>query len=229
VTFARRAFRAAGVFVPLVICSGLAVVLGGVGTATAAHSATRRSQASFVYYLAKQPLALPSGFSFAGAAGYTRPRRPCRCETIPLNAVGLVQIGTKGTDPWGLIQYTVFASSADARNVMVGPDIDKPTFSIWRLKQLNTQSLPDARIAARHINGYNLGVIVEARAHRHAPASWHDTGLTAVNTLVGNVIVNVTTPSRSTNQHHGDRVSALRLLHAAVVHLKRAQHSFVSG
>jgi hypothetical protein len=213
------------------VCAGLAIlVLAGVPSALAGHFGTRQSPASFVHYLAKRPpLLLPSDFSFAGAAGYTRPKRPCHCETIPLNAVGLVQIATKGVDRWELIQYTVFANATDARNVMVGPNADKPTFSVWRLKQMNNQSLPDAKIAARHITGYSVGVIVEARAHRHAPASWHDTGLTAVNTLVGNVIVNVTTPSRSTNQNHGDRVSALRVLHAAVAHLKRARHTFVSG
>ena len=183
-----------------------------------------------MHYLAKRPpLLLPPGFWFDGAAGYTRQKQPCHCETIPLDAVGLVQIGTKGIDRWELIQYTVFASESDARKVMLGANADKPTFSVWRLKQLNNQSLPDAKIVARHITGYRLGVIVEARAHRHPPPSWHDTGLTEVDTLIGNVIVNVTTPSRSTNQDHGDRVSALLLLHAAVAHLKRAQHAFLTG
>src|SRR4051812_24634503 len=104
------------------VCSALTVLLlTGVPSALAARFGSGQSQASFVRYLAQQPpLLLPSGFSFTGAAGYTRPKRPCHCETIPLNAVGLVQIGTTGVDRWELIQYTVFASATDARNVMVG-------------------------------------------------------------------------------------------------------------
>jgi hypothetical protein len=51
--------------------------------------------------------------------------------------------------------------------------------------------------------------------------------VTEADVLVGNVITNVTTYSRTSTQH-GNRVAGMRLIDVAVAHLRRAQAAFAA-
>lgn len=65
--------------------------------------------------------------------------------------------------------------------------------------------------------GYENSVIVESAGHKRIDTH----GLTEMDVLVANVIVNVTTYSRTSTQH-GNRLGARFLIDPAVTHLRTA-------
>lgn len=191
-----------------------AVVLA-TGTAATARGETP-SPTGLVRMLAAKSIenALPPGFTTDGyEAGYLRTRDPAAPQPPP-GAVGIAEIGIAGCDCDEVrIRYTIYPSAATARAWILGDGV-RPTYSIWRLKQLNATSLPHPRISGT-VPGYQASVIVESSGHKRL----YTHGVTEMNVLSGNVIVNVTTGSRTSTQH-GNRVAARALLDAAVAHLR---------
>ena len=205
---------------------GLGLESGGTASSAGrAATVTTAASSRFVAYLAGQPITLPDGFTMAGSPfGYVRgPIRQGRPQPPP-KAVGVVLIGAASRCCRGTgIQYTVYPDARTAREWMFGPGT-KPVLSIWRLKQLSSSSLPHPRLSGR-VSGYTTtSAIVESAGHRRLDRK----GLTEEDVLVGNVIANVTTYSRTSTQH-GNRVAAIRLIKAAVAHLRRAQTAFAAA
>jgi hypothetical protein len=197
-------------------------LLTAVGVFATAASATGMdellSPQAFVRFLAEQPIekSLPDGFATQGRAfGYVRGSIMQGRPQPPPHAVGVVEIGIKSACCPAGITYTVYPSAEVARAWLLG-DGPKPTFSIWRLKQLNSSSLPHPRLSGT-VPGYRNSVIVESAGHERIDTR----GLTEMDVLVGNVIVNVTTYSR-TSTEHGNRLGARLLIDAAVGHLRAA-------
>jgi hypothetical protein len=105
---------------------------------------------------------------------------------------------------------------------MFGPEATSH-LSIWRLKQLSSASLPHPRLSGFVRTYPTTSVIVESAGHLRLDRM----GLTEADVLVGNVITNVTTYSRTSTQH-GNRVATMRLIEAAVTHLRRARVAFAA-
>jgi hypothetical protein len=209
---------APAVFVGL--AAGGSVVHAGVSVESSADNSPGR----FVAYLARQPIALPKRFAVAyDPSGYVRGPIERGRPQPPPKAVGVVVVGITSSCCRGVgIQYTVYPDAKTAREWMFGPGATGH-LSIWRLKQLSDSSLPNPRLSG-HMRTYpTTSVIVESTGHLRLDRM----GLTEADVLVGNVIANVTTYSRTSTQH-GNRVATLGLIQAAVTHLRRAQAAFAT-
>jgi hypothetical protein len=139
------------------------------------------------------------------------------CAGVTPGAVGKVRAGFAGL-PVTSVVYTVFPDAASARAWFAGSE-SKPSFSTWRLKQLNVFSVPHPRVSGR-VPGLANSVIVESAGHKTLDRK----GLTEANILSGNVIVNATAGSK-TSTRHGNRVEALRLVRSAFAALGAARHT----
>jgi hypothetical protein len=151
---------------------------------------------------------LPAGLTLSYACDSTTKGG---CAAKPPSAVGYVRSDFKGAEV-AIVFYSVFPDATSARAWFSGGG-PEPKFSLWRLKQLNVMSLPHPRISGR-VRGFANSVVVESSGHENL----YRTGTTELNVLTGNVIVNVTTGSR-TSSKHGNPAVASELLKAAVARL----------
>jgi hypothetical protein len=172
------------------------------------------SSGQLVKRLSKQPFErrmLPAGFTLGYVCDSTTKGG---CATKVPSAAGFVRSDFRGPDV-AIVFYSIFPDARSAR-AWFGGGGREPKFSLWRLKQLNVESLPHARISGR-VPGFPNSVIVESSGHKNL----YRTGTTEFNVLSGDVIVNVTTGSQTSRQH-GNRVVAAKLLKAAVARLNGA-------
>lgn len=197
-------------------------LLAAVGLFASAASATVSgkplSPSAFARFLAERPIdkSLPNGFVTQGRAlGYIRGPIMQGQPQPPPHAVGVVEVGIKAACCPAGITYTVYPSAAIAHAWLLGDGLH-PTSSIWRLKQLSSSSLPHPRLSGT-VPGYENSVIVESAGHQRIDTH----GLTEMDVLVANIIVNVTTYSR-TSTRHGNRLGARLLIDPAVAHLRAA-------
>ena len=148
---------------------GLLLAVGLLADAASATASVKPlSPGAFVRFLAEQPInkSLPKGFLPQGKAfGYVRGPIAQGRPQPPPHAVGVVEVGIKAACCPAGITYTVYPSAAIAHAWLLG-DGPKPTFSIWRLKQLSSSSLPHPRLSGT-VPGHGHSVIVESAGHAH--------------------------------------------------------------